>query len=193
MKYITSIWSSVFLLSILVLIRIQDPFLVEQLRLNTFDQYIKTIPEKTSDNIILLNISEDTLGELGQYPFPRQTYAQMISDLRNANAGLIGFTIMFPEKDRFGGDEVFASWVKDNGIILSQDADNSGRSSKAPYVGTAVFGTGDPLNYAIKYTGLVTNIDEIESGAWGHGLINGMPEVDGLVRRIPLISQINTE
>ena len=89
MKYITSIWSSVFLLSTLVLIRIQDPFLVEQLRLNTLDQYIKTIPEKTSDNIILLNISEDTLGELGQYPFPRQTYAQMISDLRNANAGLI--------------------------------------------------------------------------------------------------------
>ena len=60
---------------------------------------------------------------------------QMISDLRNANAGMIGFTIMFPEADRFGGDEVFGSWINGNGIILAQDADENGRSSKAPYVG----------------------------------------------------------
>jgi adenylate cyclase len=106
---------------------------------------------------------------------------------------MIGFTIMFPEEDRFGGDEVFASWIKDNGIILAQDADNSGKSSTAPYVGSAVFGTGEPLDWAIKYKGLITNIPQLEEGAWGHGLVNGMPEVDGLVRRIPLISQINGE
>jgi len=192
MKYITSIWTTIILSLILITIRVIDPSPVQQLRLNTFDQYISTIPEKKSD-IVLLNIGEESLGLLGQYPFPRQTYAQLISDLRNANAGLIGFTLMFPEADRFGGDEVFASWVNDNGIILSQDADERGRSTKAPYVGSATFGTGDPLDWAIRYKGLVTNITEIEQGAWGTGLINGMPEVDGLVRRIPLLSQINKE
>jgi len=193
MKLITSIWSTIILSIILIVIRISDPSLVEQFRLNTFDAFIGTIEETQSKEIVLLNISEETLDELGQYPFPRATYAQMISDLRNANAGMIGFTIMFPEEDRFGGDEVFASWIKDNGIILAQDADNSGKSSTAPYVGSAVFGTGDPLNWAIKYKGLITNIPQLEEGAWGHGLVNGMPEVDGLVRRIPLISQINGE
>ena len=49
------------------------------------------------------------------------------------------------------------------------------------------------MDWAIRYKGLVTNITEIEQGAWGTGLINGMPEVDGLVRRIPLLSQINKE
>lgn len=193
MKLITSIWSTIILSIILIVIRISDPSLVEQFRLNTFDAFIGTIEETQSKEIVLLNISEETLDELGQYPFPRATYAQMISDLRNANAGMIGFTIMFPEEDRFGGDEVFASWIKDNGIILAQDADNSGKSSTAPYVGSAVFGTGDPLDWAIKYKGLITNIPQLEEGAWGHGLVNGMPEVDGLVRRIPLISQINGE
>ena len=193
MKLITSIWSTIILSIILIVIRISDPSLVEQFRLNTFDAFIGTIEETQSNEIVLLNISEETLDELGQYPFPRATYAQMISDLRNANAGMIGFTIMFPEEDRFGGDEVFASWIKDNGIILAQDADNSGKSSTAPYVGSAVFGTGDPLDWAIKYKGLITNIPQLEEGAWGHGLVNGMPEVDGLVRRIPLISQINGE
>ncbi len=193
MKLITSIWSTIILSIILIVIRISDPSLVEQFRLNTFDAFIGTIEETQSKEIVLLNISEETLDELGQYPFPRATYAQMISDLRNANAGMIGFTIMFPEEDRFGGDEVFASWIKDNGIILAQDADNSGKSSTAPYVGSAVFGTGEPLDWAIKYKGLITNIPQLEEGAWGHGLVNGMPEVDGLVRRIPLISQINGE
>ena len=193
MKYITSIWTTIVLIACILFVRINDPEFLQQIRLTVFDQYINSLPEQESDQIILLNIGEESLGEFGQYPFPRQQYAQLISDLRNANAGMIGFTIMFPEADRFGGDEVFASWVKDNGIILSQDADNSGRSAKAPYVGTAVFGSGDPLNHVIRYNGLVTNISEIEAGAWGHGLINAMPEVDGVVRRIPLISQINKE
>ena len=193
MKYLTSIWTTVLLFIALLSVRLIDTSFIEQLRLNTFDAFIGTIEETQSKEIVLLNISEETLDELGQYPFPRATYAQMISDLRNANAGMIGFTIMFPEEDRFGGDEVFASWIKDNGIILAQDADNSGKSSTAPYVGSAVFGTGDPLDWAIKYKGLITNIPQLEEGAWGHGLVNGMPEVDGLVRRIPLISQINGE
>ena len=193
MKYLTTVWTTLAIVFFGVLIRLSDPALLEQTRLNTFDQYINSLPVQDSVQVVLVNIGEESLGVYGQYPFPRQQYAQLISDLRNANAGIIGFTIMFPEADRFGGDEVFASWVKDNGIILSQDADNSGRSAKAPYVGTATFGTGDPYDHVIRYKGLVTNIPEIEAGAWGHGLINGMPEVDGMVRRIPLLSQINNE
>ena len=193
MKYLTTVWTTLAIVFFGVLIRLSDPALLEQTRLNTFDQYINSLPVQDSEQVVLVNIGEESLGVYGQYPFPRQQYAQLISDLRNANAGIIGFTIMFPEADRFGGDEVFASWVKDNGIILSQDADNSGRSAKAPYVGTATFGTGDPYDHVIRYKGLVTNIPEIEAGAWGHGLINGMPEVDGMVRRIPLLSQINNE
>ena len=192
MKYLTSIWTTVLLFIALLSVRLIDPSFIEQLRLNTFDSYIKTIPVKES-NVVLLNIGEDALAAYGQYPFPRQQYAQLISDLREANAGMIGFTIMFPESDRFGGDEVFASWINTNGIILAQDADPNGKSKSAPYVGTATFGVGDPLDWLIRYDGLVTNIPELEKEAWGHGLINAMPEVDGLVRRIPLVSQINEQ
>ena len=154
MKYITSIWTTIFIAAVLIGVRISDPALVEQLRLNTFDTYIKTITQRESTRVILLNLGEDSLSVMGQYPFPREVYAQMISDLRGASAGLVGFTIMFPEADRFGGDEIFASWVKNNGIILAQDADENGNSKSAPYVGTAIFGTGNPLDWAIRYKGL---------------------------------------
>ena len=193
MKYITSIWSSLILIGLFLLLRISDPFLIEQLRLNTFDQYIKTLEDTKSEQIVLLDIGEGSLEQLGQYPFPRHTYAEIIRDLRMSNAGMIGFTIMFPEPDRFGGDEVFASWIKDNGVLLAQDADADGRSEKAPYVGTAIFGTGEPLDWVIKYDGLVTNIPQIEQEAWGVGLINAMPEIDNVTRRIPLLSQVNQE
>ena len=192
MKYLTSIWTTIILGITLLGIRIADPQILEELRLSIFDQYIQSLPVEQSNDIVLINIGEESLEKYGQYPWPRQYYAQMISDLRNANAGMIGFTIMFPEADRFGGDEVFASWVKDNGIILAQDADENGRSEKAPYVGYATFGyAGDPLDFTYRYKGLVTNIESLESGAWGAGLLNGAPEVDNVTRRIPLMSQVN--
>ena len=193
MKYITSVWTTIALVILMVSMRIADPALLEQTRLNVFDSLIKTLPEEQSNEVVLLNIGENSLEELGQFPWPRHHYAQMISDLRNKNAGMIGFTIMFPEPDRFGGDEVFASWIKDNGIILTQTADEYGRSDYAPYVGYATFGTSDPLDFIYKYNGLVTNITDIEAGAWGHGLSNGAPEVDNITRRIPLISNVNNQ
>ena len=193
MKYITSIWASIALVSLFLVIRVFDPQLVEQLRLNTFDQYIQSLPQRQSEEVVLINIGEEALDKYGQFPWPRQNYAQMISDLRNAGAGMIVFTIMFPEEDRFGGDEIFASWIKDNGIILSQDADEYGRSQSAPYVGYATFGPGDPLEFIYKYKGLVSNIDALEKHAWGVGLVNGAPEVDNITRRIPLVSQINNQ
>jgi adenylate cyclase len=193
MKYLTSIWATFALIALLCFIRLTDGSYVEQIRLIGFDSYIKTLPEQKSERIVLLNISEESLEAYGQFPWPRQYYAQLISDLRNKNAGMIAFTIMFPEDDRFGGDETFASWIKDNGIILSQDADEYGRSTKAPYVGYATFGTADPMDWIYRYKGLVTNIESLESNAWGVGLINGSPEVDGVTRRVPLMSQINNE
>ena len=193
MKYITSVWSTLLLVSALILLRVYDPAIVEQVRLNTFDQYIKTLPKEKSNDIVLVNIGEKSLGKIGQFPWPRQEYAQMISDLRTINAGYIGFTIMFPEPDRFGGDDIFAQYMQDNGIILSQDADNNGRDDSAPYVGYATFGTSDPLDFIYKYDGLVANIEYLEQEAWGIGLINASPEVDNITRRIPLMTNVKGE
>ena len=193
MKYFTSIWMCIGLLAIGLLIRIQDPDVVERIRLISFDSKIQSIPEQQSEQIVLLNIGEKSLEKYGQWPWPRQYYAQMISDLRAANAGIIGITVMYPETDRFGGDEVFTSWVKDNGIVLSQVPSARGRSDVAPYVGTAVLGEGDPYDFAYKYNALVSNIKPLEDAAAGVGMVNSAVEVDNLVRRMPLITQVNNQ
>ena len=92
MKYITSIWTTIAIIVLGLFIRISDPDIVQQIRLVVFDQYIQSLPDKKSEDIVLINIGEEALEKYGQWPFPRQQFAQMISDLRNANAGPVSYT-----------------------------------------------------------------------------------------------------
>ena len=192
-KYLTSIWMCFLVLCSLIALRIVDPKPIEQIRLISFDYY-QTMLEKTiSNEVVLLDIGEKSLEIGGQWPWPRSQIAQLVSDLRSSNAGIIGLTMMFPESDRFQQDEILKSWLDGNGVVLSQVPSSRGRASVAPYVGTAILGNGDPYNFAYAYDGIVTNIPELEQSAAGVGMINAAPEIDGITRRIPLISQINKQ
>ena len=125
-KFLTSTWMVGLVLIGLIGIRTLDPEPVERIRNIQFDSFLTSYEPTISDNIILLDVGENSLEEFGQWPFPRQQFAQMISDLRNANAGMIGMTVMFPEPDRFGGDQILASWINGNGIILGQTSSPKG-------------------------------------------------------------------
>ena len=190
-KFLTSTWMVGLVLIGLIGIRTLDPEPVERIRNIQFDSFLTSYEPTISDNIILLDVGENSLEEFGQWPFPRQQFAQMISDLRNANAGMIGMTVMFPEPDRFGGDQILASWINGNGIILGQTSSPKGRSDVAPFVGTATLGEGSAYDFAYEYKGIVTNLPEFESASWGVGMMNSSPEVDGITRRVPLVTQVS--
>lgn len=185
---LTSIWSCIIVLIGLVSLRIYDPSIVEQLRVINFDYYQKSQPQVQNESIVLIDIGEKSLETFGQWPFPRTQFAQLISDLRNSNAGIIGFTTMFADEDRFGGDLVFDSWVKDNGIVMSSTTSTKGIESIAPHVGTATLGDGDANTFAYKYKSVVNNLFGKSSD--GAGMLSSSPEVDGSVRRIPLVISV---
>ena len=188
---LTSIWSCIIVLVGLISLRIYDPSIVEQLRVINFDYYQKTEEQVQNESIVLIDIGEKSLNTFGQWPFPRQQFAQLISDLRNNNAGIIAFTPMFADVDRFGGDEIFASWVKDNGIVLSSTTSQKGLENVAPHVGTATLGNGDATTFAYRYNSVVNNIFSKSSD--GVGMLSSSPEVDGSVRRIPLVISVDNK
>ena len=188
---LTSIWTCIIVLIVLIGVRISDPEIVEQLRVINFDYYQKNETQVKNDSIFLLDIGEKSLETYGQWPFPRTQFAQMISDLRNANAGIIAFTPMFPDVDRFGGDEVFASWIKDNGVVMSSTTSSKGLESIAPHVGTATLGDGDATTFAYRYKSVVNSIHSINAD--GSGMLSSSPEVDGSVRRIPLVISVDNK
>ena len=127
----------------LIALRVADPKPVEQIRLISFDYYQTMLEKTTSEEVVLLDIGEKSLELGGQWPWPRSQIAQLVSDLRSSNAGIIGLTVMFPEPDRFGQDAILKSWLDGNGVVLAQTPSSKGRMIVAPYVGTAVLGNGD--------------------------------------------------
>jgi CHASE2 domain-containing sensor protein len=79
----------------------------EILKLKIFDTFVTT-PEP-SGNFVILNITEEDVANEGGWPLPRRTLAQMQVDLINQGAIGVGWVISFPQVDRMGGDETFAT------------------------------------------------------------------------------------
>ena len=93
-------WTFAFVtLFILTYIGLQDPTIKETLRLKSFDFLIQSQEKSLSDDIIIVEIDEKAIEKYGQYPFNRSVYADLIVKLRDAEAGIILFPILFSEED----------------------------------------------------------------------------------------------
>jgi adenylate cyclase len=137
----------------------------------------------------LVNIDDAAIEKLGQFPFPRGQYANIIQDLYQRNAGLVVFNIFMPDADRAGQDAVLASALKQMPTVLPHTATNDDvRSSVPPFrPGVSVIGSGEP---GIPYRHIQPNVRSINETASGIGIVNTLPEVDGVVRRIPMVANI---
>ena len=177
-------WIALVTLVVIVAIRFWDPSFVESVRLRYFDQLI-TSQDKVDVPVHTVNIDEDTLEKYGQWPFPRDVYANIIKDLYARDAGLVVFNVLMPEKDRFGKDAVLAKTMENYPIVIPALAHTK---SKNPDYGSTVQLVGqDPNGKLVEYPGLITSIESINQAATGMGIVNTFPEIDGVVRRVPLI------
>ena len=168
----------------LVGLRAWDPFPVESVRLKTFDYFISTLPYVGDENILLVDIDDDSLQQLGQWPWPREVFCRLLGP------GVTGFSVLFPEEDRFGGDKNLAKCIEENAVVVSAAASNATSAGKPPHVGTSSLGE-DPKPFLFSYSGVLNNVDLIEKAAIGNGITSTAPEVDNLVRRLPLVFNIN--
>ena len=186
MKWLYSGYAVILSIALLLALRVADPTPLQSLRLQTFDAYQQLDEIKQSNEVVIVNIGEKSLQQWGQWPWPRQNFAQMIHDLRQKNQGIIGLTVMFPEADRFGGDPTLASWMKDNGIVLSQTPSSKGVKTSGPHIGTGVIGPTKAQDFLLTWPNLVTNIPELEAEAFGIGVNASAPQPDFVTRTYPL-------
>ncbi len=191
MKWLYSGWAVVVTICLLTTLKIYDPTPIQSLRLQTFDALQNLDEVKQSEEVVIINIGEKSLQQWGQWPWPRQNFAQLIHDIRQNNAGMIGMTVMFPEADRFGGDEILASWLKGNGIVLSQTPSTRGVRSSGPHIGTGTIGPSNPTQSLLEWPNLVTNIPILEEQAEGIGVLASAPQPDLVTRTYPLAITVN--
>jgi adenylate cyclase len=208
----------VLLLFGLVALRVADPRPIEELRLRTFDLFQVLRPrEQTVRPVVIADIDEASLKEIGQWPWPRTVVADLVTRLREAGAVAVGFDIVFAEPDRMSpavaagsfrgldnetreklaalpsNDTVFADAIKKaDGIVVGQ----AGSATPAPrtdaemtlQTGFAVRGP-DPRPFLVSFAGLLRNVPAIEQAAAGRGLFSINPERDGIVRRVPVVME----
>ena len=175
--------AGILIAAVLVGLRVWDPYPIEVLRLKTLDYFISTIPKQEDQNIVLVNIDDESLQEVGQWPWPRNMFCSFLG------APVTGLSILFPEKDRYEMDQDLAKCFGDNSTVISTATSIRRGSARGPHVGTASIGR-DPLPYLPRFQGIIHNVKELEEAAAGNGITSTAFELDGLTRRAPLIFNI---
>ena len=187
-KLLLSPWTALLTLALIISIRIADPVFIESVRLRYFDTLI-TQKAPTDNNIYTVNIDESSLDKYGQWPLPRTEYAKIIKDLYDRNAGLVVINVLMAEPDRTGGDGDLSAILKKYPVVLGSVPSN--KTKNTPRVpGSAVLGP-EWLDQIVTYPGLIANISNLENNAAGVGIVNTLPEVDGVNRRVPLIVTVD--
>ena len=189
-------WKTVLLTIVaLVGVKIWSPYLIDNVRWSYFDVLHETKEKQHVEDILLVNIDEKSIDKYGQYPFPRDIYSDTLWETHHSNTHV--FNILFAEKDRFGGDEVFANALENRLTILSSAPTIQKETGNAPFVNTSVFGDGNIQDHVWNFSGLVSPIPELQNSAWGMGVTVATPSVantpnfDGTTRSVPLVIQAN--
>jgi adenylate cyclase len=172
----------------MVCIRLADPSFVESVRLRYFDQLITSKGITTSEQVHVVNIDDEFIRQKGQFPFPRSEYARIIQDLYSRNAGLVVFNVYMPDVDRFNQDSQLAKVLKEYPVVLPQTATTETINNKYPpfLPGVSVIG-GSAENTGVKYNAIEPNVKQLNDTAVGIGVVNTLPEIDGVTRRVPMV------
>ena len=191
MKKILSHWSIAFVTLIaLTYIGLQDPWVKEILRLKSFDYVLQNEEKTPSQAVTIVTIDEEAIEKHGQWPWDRDVLANLILQLRNAETGIIVMPILFSEEDRFGSDDTFCETLT-YGTVIAQTGTAQKRTSNPVPRGVAKI--GNPLPHLYEWNGMVGPLPKLAECANGVGVINTAPEIDGVVRRVPLLMKIGEE
>jgi adenylate cyclase len=180
---LSPIWSILALIFI-ALLYASNPDFLESVKLRYFDQLIVN-QQPIQNNIYTVNIDEDSIAQNGQWPWPRGEYAALIKDLYARGAGLVVFNVLMSEKDRFGEDDILAKTLYDFPVILN--ILGSDRTVNEPVNPGATIINSEHQDTILSFPGVIANLPDFETLAEGAGIVNTLPEVDGVTRRVPLV------
>ena len=191
MKKILTHWIfSVIILAVLMAWGFNDPFVKQTARLKSFDLIQKYDVPTVSQDVVIVEIDERAIEQYGQWPWKRDVMADIVWRLREVGAGVIVLPVLFSEEDRLGGDQALIDALKNNGVIIAQVGTTQTNRNSVP---RGVAKIGDPIPWLYEWPGMLGPIADIGEVADGVGVINTAPEIDGVVRRLPLLMRVGTE
>jgi len=176
---------SLFVISVLCGLRFADPWFLDMVRLKAMDQHQRNQESLTLSNLATVEINNQTIRKLGQWPWDRNRVANQIIKLYQAGASIVVVPILFADPDRFGKDAALARILKKTPTVIGQIPSND-KSNSGVVRGVASVGS-DWKPWVYRYPGVVGPIPEIAKSANAVGMMVIAPEKDGVVRRMPLV------
>ena len=203
--------------------------LIERLELISYDTRVRlTMPNTVDPRIVIVDLDEKSLAEVGRWPWGRDKMARLVDVLFDRyQIGALGFDILFAEPDVSSGldklqaleqgalrnipefkaqlskiapgldnDTLFAKALDKRPVVLSVNFNfekpKAGEFKAAGVLPEAIL-PGDayaehPFSVmtGYKYTG---NLQQLQAHAAAGGHFNAEPDVDGVIRRAPLLIQ----
>ena len=174
----------------MLFIHYNNSSLVETARLKGFDFLQQQDTQVVSQDIGIVTIDEAALEKFGQWPWKRDVLADIIWQLRESGAGIIVLPILFSEYDRLAGDQALLEALAGNGIVIGQHGSFKADKKGVP---RGVAKINDPLPFLFEWTGMLGPIPEFGENADGVGVLNTVPEIDGVVRRLPMLMRVGDD
>jgi adenylate cyclase len=194
------------------LIYLAEPLPVQILRHAAFDQYQRWQPrEYRTAPVRIIDIDDESLRRVGQWPWPRTRMAELVSELQAAQAAAIVFDVVFAEADRTSPqamldipnapagltdyltqlpdhDEAFAEAISGANVALGFALNRDEAGSFAPQLKARFVSIGEPAQpYVHAFSSGIASLPALAAAADGHGAITFVPDADGVVRKVPLL------
>lgn len=103
-KILTNVWVHVAVLSVFLILAIfysnSEHDLRKRFQYLVFDGYNKLYPREATNDVVIVDLDENSLRQIGQWPWPRDIVAKLTDNLNDMGAKVIAFDMVFAEEDR---------------------------------------------------------------------------------------------
>jgi len=200
-------WLFFTLIAILVTLTAGD-----RMRRGIFDSWQAARPRDLSaTDVRVVMIDDKSIEMLGPWQWPRYYLARLTEELAERKAKVIAFDILFPEHDRVRPDifvslypelspgtaaevralepmdQLFGQVIGSAPVVLAHAGVAQAPANQPALLDVPVAGKLPPA--VQSWPAELAAIPELDDVALGHGLINVPPDVDGVIRGVPLVIQ----
>jgi len=206
-------YSSIILLIFLVLIKIQDSNFVRKIENISYDAYQSLFIEKSNfDEVVIIDIDEKSIGEIGQFPWRRDIFADLIQKLNQYGVSVITFDVFFSEEDKQNPKKILEEFNIKNDTVIDSDQKllesiqlsnvvlpvlgdvsmyNKDNPSKPK---TNIISKGaNPSDYIYSFKNKITSLEKFNNAAKGVGTISYLDSPDAVLRSLPIFLKIEND
>lgn len=178
----------------------------ETIRHFSFDRLNRMDPRPPADTVAIVDIDEETLKRLGQWPFSRDILAEFTRRMKEAGAKVTAFDMVFPETDRTSPhlidperpnyDDMFAEAIGEAGnVVMGFTTAREGDTRRPPVLQKRLLMKREARTIlqerAHAPPGVITNLPVLAQSAQAEGAFIATPDSDGIIRRVPAFLRYN--